>query len=357
MDIAPLSLSPLLPPRSPNTPIPLLAPEYLESCQLPNTPLTPLHPDVPHTPKMAPYTPYESSNAPDAPIPLLAPEYLESLSAPNTPWHPYTPHAPWHSQNDPYTPTPPRSLQCPLMPLYPFWFSIVVTLQLTVFIQLKCSFSIIVISNCHYFATDHLHSVKTIIFCSHHFQLLSLCNWPSTGVCPLYNIPSVVVKSTSSVLWSSTNFCTISLNMHYKAPVASQHWDQPSGLDMERWLTPLENFYLQKTFYPRGYLSSSILYCTVYDHVWFVCSKHPLTWNMDVIHYLIYCTLWFYCVTIKMPNEQSLCIPIKLPSSNWYSVNLHNQWKLFSEQCKFLLINDGWFSKHSEPAHIAGELN
>ena len=28
--------------------------------------------------------------------------------------------------------------------------------------------------------------------------------------------------------------------------------DQQSGLDMERLLTPLENCYLQKTFYPRG---------------------------------------------------------------------------------------------------------
>ena len=32
---------------------------------------------------------------------------------------------------------------------------------------------------------------------------------------------------------------------------------------------------------------------------------------------------------------------------------MHDQWKMFSEQCKFLLINDGPFSKHSEPAHIA----
>ena len=32
---------------------------------------------------------------------------------------------------------------------------------------------------------------------------------------------------------------------------------------------------------------------------------------------------------------------------------MHEQWKLFSEQCKFLLLHDGPFSKHSEPAHIA----
>ena len=31
-------------------------------------------------------------------------------------------------------------------------------------------------------------------------------------------------KGTSVVLWSSTNFCSISQNMHYKAPVGAQHW-------------------------------------------------------------------------------------------------------------------------------------
>ena len=31
-------------------------------------------------------------------------------------------------------------------------------------------------------------------------------------------------KGTSALLWSSTNFCSISQNMHYKAPVAAQHW-------------------------------------------------------------------------------------------------------------------------------------
>ena len=58
-----------------------------------------------------------------------------------------------------------------------------------------------------------------------------------------------------------------------------------------------------------------------------------------------------------MPNEQSPGIPIKTPSFNWDSVNLHDQWKLFSEHCKFLLTNDGLFSKHSEPAHVAALLN
>ena len=81
----------------------------------------------------------------------------------------------------------------------------------------------LLVFNCH-FATDHLHTVQTLIFYHCHFQLSSLCNWPSTGVCPLYNIPSLGVKGTSAVLWSSANFCSISQNMHYKVPVASQHW-------------------------------------------------------------------------------------------------------------------------------------
>ena len=64
-----------------------------------------------------------------------------------------------------------------------------------------------------------------LIFYHRHFQLSSLCNWPSSGACPLYNILSLGVKGTSSVLWSSANFCSISQNMHYKAPVASQQWN------------------------------------------------------------------------------------------------------------------------------------
>ena len=63
-----------------------------------------------------------------------------------------------------------------------------------------------------------------LIFYHHHFQLWSLCNWPSAGVCPVYSIPSVGIKGTSAVLWSSANFWSISQNMHYKATVAAQHW-------------------------------------------------------------------------------------------------------------------------------------
>ena len=58
-----------------------------------------------------------------------------------------------------------------------------------------------------------------------------------------------------------------------------------------------------------------------------------------------------------MPSEQPPSIPIQTPSFNWDNVNFHDQWKLFSEQCNFLLINNGPFSKHSDPVHIAPVLN
>ena len=38
-------------------------------------------------------------------------------------------------------------------------------------------------------------------------------------------------------------------------------------------------------------------------------------------------------------------------------MNLHDQWKLFSEQCKYLLTNDRLFSKHAEAACITAILN
>ena len=64
---------------------------------------------------------------------------------------------------------------------------------------------------------------KRAMFWGIHVQVLSLCNWPSARVCQVYNIPSWSVKNTSSVLWSSANFCNISQNINSKAPVALQH--------------------------------------------------------------------------------------------------------------------------------------
>ena len=115
----------------------------------------------------------------------------------------------------------------------------------------------------------------TIFRC--HFQLSSLCSGPSSQICPLYSIPSLGVKSTSSaispktctlklqllhnterptkwsgsVLWSSANFynippkiCTPKLQL--------LHNTEQRSLDMERWLTTLENCYIWKTFYLGG---------------------------------------------------------------------------------------------------------
>ena len=134
---------------------------------------------------------------------------LSTYSPCQLPIYPWPPYTQCHPHNGPDTPTSPSSLLSS--------FAIVVTLQLTIFMQLKCSFSNIIISNCCHFATDHLHAVKMLIFYHCHFQLSSLCNWPSSGVCPVYNVPSLGVKGTSSVLWSqpisavSPKICTIKL--------------------------------------------------------------------------------------------------------------------------------------------------
>ena len=60
-----------------------------------------------------------------------------------------------------------------------------------------------------------LHQGTTFI----HLQLSSLCNWLSSWLHPLHNIPS---WATFEVLYSSGDFFNISQNMHSKAPVASQ---------------------------------------------------------------------------------------------------------------------------------------
>ena len=83
---------------------------------------------------------------------------------------------------------------------------------------------LLLVVNFHHFATDRLHAVRMLIFYCCHFQLSWLCYWPSSWVCPVYKIPSLGVKNTSSVLWGSANFCNMSKNMHYKDPVASQCW-------------------------------------------------------------------------------------------------------------------------------------
>ena len=142
--------------------------------------------------------------------------------------------------------------------------SLSLTLQLTICMQLQCSLSIIIIFRCYHFATDHLHAVKMLIFYHSHFQLSSLCNWPSSGVCPLYNILSLSIKGTSSVLWSSANFCSISQNMHYKAPVAAQHWktNKVAWTWKDDW-PPWRTSTYKRPFTWEG--NSLVIYCLVCD--------------------------------------------------------------------------------------------
>ena len=130
-------------------PIPLLAwvPTLPANCWI--------HPYTPWDPWWLPTPPTLPRRPPNAPImlpiPLLALSTYTPLPAPH---YTYTPNTPVTAPNSPYTPKNPSA---PLCHLYPFWLSIVITLQLTIFTQLKCSFSIIVIFNCCHFATDHLH--------------------------------------------------------------------------------------------------------------------------------------------------------------------------------------------------------
>ena len=57
-----------------------------------------------------------------------------------------------------------------------------------------------------------------------------------------------------------------------------------------------------------------------------------------------------------MPVDTIHIIPIKPLAFNWYSPNLHEQWKLFREQCQFLHI-DRPYSMHTEPAPTSVVLN
>ena len=168
------------PSRSSQCPLCHLYPSGLSTytpCQPPNTPLIPLHPWHPYTPSRPPMSPYATYIPSGCWVPTLpaSPQYTHDtpcypLMPPNVPQHPYTP----------------RNPQCPLMPPIP-----------------------LLVVNCHHFATDHFHAVKMLIFYLH-FQLLLLYNWLSSRVHPVYKIQSLGVKNTSSVLWSSANFCSIS---------------------------------------------------------------------------------------------------------------------------------------------------
>ena len=107
-------------------------------------------------------------------------------------------------------------------------FAIVVTLQLTIFMQFKCSFSIIIIFifNCHHFATDRLH--EYIQFTVYHLEVHFQCS-DAQAICAISH---------------KTYTLKLQLLHNTKRPTK---W---SG--HVKMIDPLENFYIWKTFYPRG---------------------------------------------------------------------------------------------------------
>ena len=129
------------------------------------------------------YAPCQPPDAPTSPNCMPLPMPPDTPTPPASPWHPYTPCWPPDTSLMPLHPTGPWSPYTPCWPPAP------------------------------------LPQEQESSFLSS-----PLCNWLSSQVHAVYNIPYVVVKSTSAVLWSSANFCNISQNMHSKGPVASQYW-------------------------------------------------------------------------------------------------------------------------------------
>ena len=93
--------------------------------------------------------------------------------------------------------------------------SIVITLHLTVYMQLKCSFSIFIMLNCCHFATDCPHAVKTVVV-------------------------SLFVQMTKFKSYLSS----------YQPMQKASNWK--SGLDMEGWLTPWSTSTHKRPFIQEG---------------------------------------------------------------------------------------------------------
>ena len=81
---------------------------------------------------------------------------------------------------------------------------------------------------------------------------------PNAPLCHLY--PS----------WPHSTYipCQPPIHPWHLYTAASPHRHGHVHLDMERWLTPMENFYIWKNFYPRGQLSS------LYIYSWLALAKH-----------------------------------------------------------------------------------
>ena len=171
-----------------------------------------------------------------------------------------------------------------------------------------------------------------LIFYHHHLQLSSLCNWPSSAVCLVYNIPSLGVKGTSSVLWSSANFCSISQNMHYKAPVASQHWKTNKVVwtwkdDWPPWRT---STYERHFTWEGNYLVLLLLHCTVMlgeqepELIWI---DHENSHTKSLIN--CYLTLWF--VDILCIYVPTMIFPY-FTKVMWYFTHLLHSWYNFGQR-------------------------
>ena len=82
------------------------------------------------------------------------------------------------------------------------------------------------------------------------FLSLPLCNWLSSQVSAVYNIPSVVVKNMSAVLWSSANFCNISKTCTPKLQLLHNIKRPTKWSEHGNMIDPHKNFYIWTTFYP-----------------------------------------------------------------------------------------------------------
>ena len=127
--------------------------------------------------------------------------------------------------------------------------------------QLKCSFSIVVIFNCCHFATDHPHAVKTLVV-SLFVQMMKFKSYLSS----------------------------------YHPMQKASNWK--SGLDMERWLTPWRTSTHRRPFTWEGnYLDE---YCALVH----LCVDCSLTlFNSDYKSIIDYCAYVCFCIMFQSVSK------------------------------------------------------